>query len=87
MTWVCIVASLGSLRCILADGSASFALTLDIAVSRFAVGRALPPLCSLAHAVVAFSMYIWVCPCGAVHFSSNGVQSLTPSSHRGGQVL
>ncbi len=79
--------SLGSLRCSWAAGSASVTLRVDIAVSRFAVGRVMSPLCSLTYAAVTFSMYIWVSACGVVKFSSNGVQSLTPSSHRGGQVL
>ena len=60
MTWVCVIASLGSFRCSWDVGSVDVVVRVDIDVSRLAVGRVLSPLCSLACTVVVFSMYIWV---------------------------
>ena len=82
-TWACVVVSFGILRCSWSARSASVALRVDSVVSRLLLGRVLSPHCSLASIVVAFSMYIWVRLFGVVRFSSIGVHSLTPSSHRG----
>ena len=87
MTCVCVIAYLVSLWCSWDSGSASDDLRIDSAASRLVVGRGLSPLCSLACSAVALSFYIWVCPCGGVQFSSNGVYSLTPSSQRGAKYF
>ena len=46
MTWVCVVVSLGSLRCFWVEGSANVALSVPSGVPRLAVGRNLAPLCT-----------------------------------------
>ena len=85
--WVYGIVSLGSLRCSWYVGSASVALTVDSASSRLLFGRCLSPLCSLACMVVAFNMYMRVCPSGVVHFSSIGVHSFTLFSQKGAMRL
>jgi hypothetical protein len=83
MSWVCFVMYKGSLRCICSAGSADVSLRVDGAISRLVVGSVFFPLCSFACTPVAYSIGSWVCPSSFARFSSNGVQSLTPSSQRG----
>jgi len=68
-------------------GSVRVVLSVVSAVSRLSFGRCWSPLCSLACIAFAFSMYMLVCLSGVVCFYRIGVQSDTPSSHRGGRCL
>ena len=58
-------------------------LSVDIASSRLLLMRCRSPLLSLACIAFVFSMCTYVCPADVVCFSRIGVQSVTPSSHRG----
>ena len=87
MTCVFVVLSLASSRCSWVAGSLKVALRVNSDFSRLVGGRALPPLCSLARIAYVFSMYMRVCAFVVVRRSSNGVPSLTPSSHRGARCL
>ena len=65
------------------DGKVRVVLSVYSASSRLFFGRCLSPLCSFACIAFAVSMYMSVRPSKVVCFSRIGVQSETPSSHRG----
>ena len=62
-------------------------LSVDRASSRLLPMRIWSPLLSLACIAFVFSMCTSVCPVGVVCFSRIGVQSETPSPHRGARCL
>ena len=84
MACVCVVVSLGSLRCSWFARSESVAFRVDSVVSRLLGGRGLSPLRILADIASVFNIKMRVCPSVVIHFSSCGVQSFTSNSHRGG---
>ena len=77
----------GSFRCSWDVGSVRIILSVVSAVSRLLFGRCWSPLCSLACIAFAFRMYMSMCPSGVVCFSRIGVQSDTPSSHKGARYF
>jgi hypothetical protein len=84
---VVVVIGLGSFLCSWDAGSVSVVARVDRAMSSLGWGRGLSPLCSFACIVVALSIRSCVCPDDVVRDSSILVQSLTPSSHRGGKCF
>ena len=58
-------------------------LSVDCASSRLLFVRWISPLFSLVCIAFAFNMYTLVCPVDVLCFSRIGVQSKTPSPHRG----
>jgi len=74
---------LGSVLCSWSVGRLRVVLSVDIASSRLLLMRCWSPLLSLACIALVFSMFTSVCPADVVCFSRIGVQSETPSPHRG----
>ena len=62
-------------------------LSVDIASSRLLLTRCWSPLLSLACIALVFSICTSVCPADVVCFSRIGVQSETPSPHRGARCF
>jgi len=87
MVYAIVVLGLRSFVCSWDAGRVSVVARVDRAMSSLGWGRVLSPLCSFACTDVALSIRSCVCPDDVVRDSSILVQSLTPSSHRGGQVL
>ena len=87
MILVCIVVSLGSLRCTWDAASTSVAAKVQMALSNLVVDWVLSPPCSVACTIAALRMCICRCQCIVVRFSNSCVQSLASSSHMGPCVL
>ena len=87
MIYIGVVMCLGSFLCSWNVGSISVAARVDRVVSSLGWGRGFSPLCSFACTDVALSIWSRVCHDGVVLVSSILVQSLTPSSHKGGRVF
>ncbi len=86
MACVCVVVSLGSLRCSWFAGNVSVAFR-DNAMSRLLGGHGLSTLCMTADIASALNMKMRVCLSVPVRLSSSGVQSFNPIFHRGARCL
>jgi hypothetical protein len=81
------VMGLGSFLCSWVVRRIGMVLSVDRASSILLLMRFWSPLMSLACIAFVFSMWTYVCPVGVVCFSRIGVQSETPSPHRGARCL